>query len=277
MPDHDESNNAIGLRDRLTLYGAQWDAIGWRKPLYAAAFSFESIAAFFFAALNTYESWLYYYVVIGAIAFAASTVTTVSVDSARRKAESARVIEAASVQLALTDAFEPMMRTFGQMQVRPTDQRDGHFEKAIEKVLKSRLLMFDETIRTRMVIYEFEPPRQGRKRRLVVKDWDGRTHDVPNSFVAGDKGRGDAVLKWLDSNPNDAKFDPDIEKNDDPDYQGSGHGYRTYISVAIIVEQTVFGMISLDAPQPGDLDETDIPMMKVLASYLAAAYATPRK
>ena len=266
-----------GLLYFLQRSSASWDSIGARKPIYAALLNFESIAAVFFAALDDFQSWLFYYLAIGALAFIASAMTTLSVDTARQKSENRRIREAASVQLALTDAFEPMMRIFGQMQLRPSDQRDGHFEKAIEKVLKTRLLMFDDTIRTRMVIYEFEKPRQGRKRRLAVKDHDGRPHDVPNPFISGDDARGDAAIGWLDSAPHDPKFEPDISKSTDSDYEGSGHGYLTYISVAIVAEGNVYGMITIDAPTPGDLDETDIPIMKVLANYLAAAYATPRK
>jgi len=49
------------------------------------------------------------------------------------------------------------------------------------------------------------------------------------------------------------------------------------MSIPLMADATVFGMITLDAPLPGDLDETDVPVVEVLATSIAAAYAAAQR
>ena len=89
-------------------------------------------------------------------------------------------------------------------------------------------------------------------------------------FVSGDNGRGDAALTWLRSGA--PKFVPDTDREADPAWKGSGRGYRTYISVPILIKDEALGMLTVDAPVPGDLDETDVPLVEVLAGILAVGF-----
>jgi GAF domain-containing protein len=49
--------------------------------------------------------------------------------------------------------------------------------------------------------------------------------------------------------------------------------YKTFISVAVAVADTAFGMLTLDALEAGDLTNDDLRMLGLLGSALAAALA----
>jgi transcriptional regulator with GAF, ATPase, and Fis domain len=49
--------------------------------------------------------------------------------------------------------------------------------------------------------------------------------------------------------------------------------YRTYVSATIFAGEKIYGMISLDALEPGDLGEPHAAVLRVLAQALSAGYA----
>lgn len=252
-----------------------WDSLGWWRPVAAVGFGGASIWLTVLAAEDVPRgNWS---AAIGAVVcFIAAGGITLLVDEARRRAERLRTVEGANLQLALKDEFQPILRSLALMQTKPSDQRDRPLEKAIEKVVNSRTTLFPTNSQVRMTVYRISSV-QGRKRRLVVEGTAGRPSDQPQPFVTSDNGRGDAAFEWLNLAGLIPKFIPDTAAQDDAAWKGSGRGYRTYISAPIANENGPLGMLTVDAPTPGDLDETDLPMIEVLAALLAVAYSTARK
>ena len=112
----------------------------------------------------------------------------------------------------------------------------------------------------------------GDKHMLTAIDHTGRAKDIPTDFDSSDSARGMKVFEWLHGNRPTTRYVADTELEPDPDWAGTGHGYRTYISTPIMANKKVFGMLTVDAPQPADLDETNIPMIEVLAHALGTAF-----
>jgi hypothetical protein len=212
----------------------------------------------------------------GIVAFVLASTVTFFIDRARRQYEAGRTREGTELQLAMSDAFVPILRRLAEMESRPTSQRASTFQKIIGHALQALPTLFPLAKDARMVVYRYEQkPRQ--KRRLVVEDSAGRSKDVPKDFVDGDGGRGSAVFAWLEKG--ESRFVPNRSLEGDPTWQGSGRGYKTFISVPIVASTggrtvEIFGMLTLDAPEPGDLDETDIPILLALAALLAVAFVS---
>ncbi len=51
--------------------------------------------------------------------------------------------------------------------------------------------------------------------------------------------------------------------------------YRTFISVSVIAGDTAYGMLTLDALGPGDLDTDDKGLLRLMAGVLAVALSVP--
>lgn len=192
----------------------------------------------------------------------------VLIERERRHADAVRAREGASVQLAVTDAVIPVLGYVGRMASEPSNRRAVPFQKTCGHILQSMAVLFPDIKDVRMVIYRVEVA--GARTRLVVEDSAGRRRDKPQDFVSGDGGRGDAAIAWLRGGA--AKFVADTNLEEDPAWKGSGRGYRTFIAAPILIQDAAFGMITVDAPVPGDLDETDIPLVEVLAGILAIAF-----
>ena len=193
----------------------------------------------------------------------------------RAHANAEHIREAANLLVTVTDAVIPTLRHLGIEVSRPSNLRPRAFQDVVKDVLFAFVLLFPDTENIRVVVYRYSGAHGRRKRRLEVEDWRGRRKDQPEDFVDGDGGRGEAVFKWLEAGT--LKFVPDTREEPDQDWKGSGRGYLTYISAPIRADGTLYGMLTVDAPKPGDLDETDSPMVEMLAGILAVAFAAQHR
>lgn len=207
-------------------------------------------------------------VTIAVTAVILAGILSALIERERRHSETVRTREGATAQLAVTEAVLPVLALVGKMATEPSNRRAVPFEKIVSHVLQSKAVLFPDVKDVRMVVYRVEV--DGHKKRLVVEDAAGRRRNKPEPFVAGDGGRGDAAFQWLMGGT--PKFVANTAFEYDKAWKGSGRGYRTYISVPILIKDDAFGMLTVDAPTPGDLDETDVPLVEVLAGVLAVGY-----
>ncbi|WP_327785636.1 GAF domain-containing protein [Curtobacterium sp. 18060] len=228
-----------------------------------------SALALFLAGLPDWTDWRTFWVWVGIASFVVAGLLAAGIDEARKRETQAKQAEGADAQLAMTDAFQPILRRITVLAARPSDKRVEPYQKVVSAVLRAMPTLFPRSVDVRMVVYRVDSTR-GRKKRLEVEDSSGRQKDTPRAFVTGEGGRGDAVFAWLEKH--ETKFVPDIEMESDPDWKGSGRGYRTFISASIWSGTDVLGMLTVDAPEPGDLDETDVAVMSTLAHCLAIAF-----
>lgn len=227
------------------------------------------------AGFDGWESQRPWMVVVGIAAYVVAAVIAGLAERDRRAEAAEQTSETADGLLAVSSGLDPVLRELGRLQNLPSDQRAEPLQKVVAAVLQSMPILFPDVNDVRMVVFRHER-RQGRKPKLVVESWNGRTRE-PGEFKSGDDGRGDAVFTWLASAAGEPRFVPNTDEEQEDDWKGTGAGYRTFISVPIVVRDDLFGMLTVDAPSPGDLDETDLPILKVLARCLAIAYACARR
>jgi hypothetical protein len=212
--------------------------------------------------------------VAAGVCLVAAAAVTYAGDRVRRTNEQSLTQVGAESQLTMTDALQPILRRLAILVHRTTPQRPDAFQKVVGAVLQSLPTLFPDVDGVRMVIFRQEAEKNKRK-RLAVEDFAGRPKDEPKPFVMGEGDRPAAVFTWLSEGK--SRFVPNIDLESDPNWKGSGRGYRTFISVPVIADGVIYGMLTIDAPSPGDLDETDVPVLEVLGHCLAAAYAINQK
>ena len=98
-----------------------------------------------------------------------------------------------------------------------------------------------------------------------------RTDPGTQEFLEG-SGVNQGVWTLLDQGG--AVLVLDIEKDGPDDFhRGAGKAYRTFISAGVRANDVPMGLLTVNAEQPGQLDGTDVAMVRVLAHLLGAAEA----
>lgn len=208
-----------------------------------------------------------------AVCSVAAALSGAGAGALNRRQLTDKVHEAGDVLTALSRGLSPVLRALGDMQFLPVSDRAPGLTRVVDEVVATRAVLYKNLDGVRMVVYRIHVGRTRAPDRLTVDNWSGRPENRPQPFVDRDKGRGQAAFKWLRSGE-PYKFCPDTSQEQDPDWKGSGNGYRTYISIPLRVGDTTYGMLTVDAPDPGDLLQTDIPVLQVIAQAMAIGYQT---
>jgi len=196
----------------------------------------------------------------------------VAIELVRRKEADRATEEGTSFQLAVKQGFGPSLLNVAKLAGLPGDKRQRTYQRVIDDVGHVLPLMFED-VDVRVVVYRLVKPSTAPK-YLTVEDHHGRV-GRPKNFVDGDGGRGEAALKWLDLL--ESRFVPDIHQSKLPGWEGSGKGYRTFISAAIHADGKPLGMLTVDAPKPGDLDETDRSVVEAFAALLSVTFVLMKR
>jgi len=211
--------------------------------------------------------------------FASGVCTTVVgialsgvVEHSRRKTRDSLSSEGGSFQLALEQGFVPSLEDLTKMVGKPQSNRQRDYQRVIDRA--SQVLSISFPAEVRVVVYRSTDASTG-SRQLAVETHTGR-RGKPKPFTEGDGGRGDAVFEWLEAGA--PLFVADLAVEQLPGWQGSGKGYKTFISAPVTVDGVPKGMLTIDAPTPGDLDETDSSLVESLAALVGVAFAlhTPK-
>ena len=193
----------------------------------------------------------------------------------RRSTAKAQQHVGGQFMMTLSHAFQPIIDELARMNVTPTNQREKRFQKIVGLVAHAVVkFILAEDRQHRVVVYSVAH-KQGQKRRLVVETYSGRK-DEPRTIADGDGGRGQRIFQWLDQAV-DADFVADLGQTPPPSGEPIPRAYSTYIATPIKSNGKTYGLLAVDAPSPGDLDESDLPAISVLASLLSAAYTSARK
>lgn len=116
--------------------------------------------------------------------------------------------------------------------------------------------------------------KPGRERELLPTDhFAGRMGATQTVFSDRSENGRFLINKMI---ANEYLFYEDIEKEPPPGLDTAtiqSLDYRTFISVPVIARDTVYGMLTVDAPTPKDLSQRDVSLMKVMAGLLAIAMA----
>lgn len=185
----------------------------------------------------------------------------------REVSAEAREVEARTdARVAINDALEPIVTLLGNLALEPsTSERELLKEKAVTLVLTTAsTLIGPERSRACWFRLEGGPPT-----RLVPTEHVGRAGSATTEFVEGTPG-GDAAIDMILADQD--RLCEDIEESPPPGWDtGKVRDYRTFISVSVIAGDTAYGMLTLDALEPGDLTTEDMGLLRLMAGVLAAA------
>ena len=97
----------------------------------------------------------------------------------------------------------------------------------------------------------------------------------PSGSFTLDDERGRAAIESVLSDKG-ARLEPDIKKKGDG-WNGKGNGYRTYVAAPIVSKNGFHGMITIDAPNPGDLTEHVRRVVDLAANIMGVGFAHIKK
>mgnify|MGYP000851691049 CR=1 FL=1 len=180
-------------------------------------------------------------------------------------------------KLLVFDQLAPLARQLSIMAKEPVEQRSTKLRETISSCVSCASGLAGEHVRTRATYYIRTTRNFKRKdrREVFVPDITVGRGDEPRSrFFKGDGGEGDAV--WAKAEADDHTFivDTDRAYKDGllPGWDASRkRAYRTFITVPIRSGDRLAGLLTVNAPKPGDLTEEDVGTMRVIASLVGTA------
>lgn len=173
------------------------------------------------------------------------------------------------VLLAVQDTLDPFVNLLARITTAATDDEREQLRAAAILGLVEAGAQLIGPDRSRASYYALDegPPRALRPTPFSA----GRAIPPSQVFIAGTR-LGDDVIGLVDRGEH--RFVADVAATPPPGWGGTEHGYRTFISVPVGTEAAKYGMLSIDAPEPGDLTVVDVPFVRLLAGLLTTALGT---
>jgi hypothetical protein len=185
----------------------------------------------------------------------------------RQKSAEEREFEArVQTFLRMNDALDPILRLLGDLAVEPrAAERDKLRAQAVTVVLMSATQLIGPE-RARACWFRLE---EGPPKRLVPTDAFGRAGSASTTFEEGTRA-GDAAIGMVLHDED--RICEDIDTDPPPGWDAEKErDYRTFVSVSVIAGDTAYGMLTLDALEPGDLTKDDMRLLRLMAGALAVA------
>lgn len=149
---------------------------------------------------------------------------------------------------------------------QPRSDRTRMLESAVHRVVGDLRNAFDDVSGVRVVVFRITDDGT----RMIPFEPAGR-HDRPNPFVRGTE-RGDkafAVLNW----PHSYVMVQNLSETAPGEWAGTAEGYSTFITAPIRSSDEGFGLLTVDAPTPGSLEERHASTLALFASALGVFFA----
>jgi 4-amino-4-deoxy-L-arabinose transferase-like glycosyltransferase len=209
--------------------------------------------------------WL---LVLGAVSTAVTivlgTVQHRLTDRRRRTAEQVAVEAEEELALTLNGALAPITNYLGEMaDAVDSADREHVAGQLSQAVVEAAVKLSPEG--SRSAFYRLDDDWRGLTREV----WGGRPSQPRPYFTAGTPD-GDAVLDLVRSGDfvivDDVAVSPMVTPT-------AGAGYATVVAVAVTAGSWPLGMLTLDAPVAGELDQSDVELLRVLANLLGAGLA----
>ena len=185
-------------------------------------------------------------------------------------AEEREIDARVETRVAMNDALDPILRLLGNLALEPDEvARNQMRAQSIPLVLKTAA-EFIGPDRSRACWFRLEP---GPPRQLAPDQSAGRAGSPSTTFAEGTSS-GDAAIGMVLADED--LLCEDIETSPPPGWDSTKErDYRTFISVSVIAGDTGYGMLTLDALEPGDLTVEDKGLLRLMAGVLAVALSAP--
>ncbi|MGV7311978.1 GAF domain-containing protein [Mycobacterium kansasii] len=170
-------------------------------------------------------------------------------------------------RITLKDAMQPVAELIADMPAQSKLKRKATIRTVCTQAVSALTLLLKDVSRLRATVYEVTA-----NGNMECVSYHGRGGGVkPNPFIKNTT-RGDSALRLV-ATGGDPLFVGDIDTVEGIDYGGTGSGYKTFISASIHNDADGYGMVTIDAPRPGSLVDTDKQLVGLVADLLAIAFA----
>ena len=186
----------------------------------------------------------------------------------RARAQQAAVDAAVAMRVTMNDALDPIVRQLGRVVTAAgRHEREALQEATIPMVVDSAAHLAGSG-RVRACLFRFAP---GTPRVLVPAQYSGRVDDPLEPITEG-TAQGDLVFGMIRHNQH--LFCADLDAGPPPGWRVTApQTYKSFAAVPVAAGQNAFGMLMVDALEPGGIRREDVPLVRLLAGLLADALA----
>jgi GAF domain-containing protein len=188
----------------------------------------------------------------------------------RAKEDAEQLAKAAvtNYRLALESILLPLTDIFDRIVTAP--DRSGRMEAkgAIKHAVVNSAVQFADVPRVRSCYFDYE--RRNRQARLVCRTFAGRGARPRTEFSNTEPNHAE-IFQLLESRQ--SKLIENVDMESHPRFP-LDENCKTYISVPVATRAEIFGLLTLDALHPGELNPQDEKEMLLLAQLLGIALAS---
>jgi hypothetical protein len=194
-----------------------------------------------------------------------------SVPFFRHLDESRQASELDKYQDQVNDALEPLLhQSIKLSESSSLPLRHKHLSELVRASIETARHVVGQG-RVRATYYRVHPHVGRARERLSPESHTGRG-TTPQSVFAKGTPEGDHMFKVL--NANGVVFVPDAASCDLPGWNPKRErDYSTFIAVPVRSKRKIYGMLTVDAPDVGDLRAGDVKFVKCVGLVLAAGIA----
>ncbi len=186
-------------------------------------------------------------------------------EAATRSAEALAIEMDTKLHLVLGDVMAPIAEVVGRIHQAGGDADRSSLRGQLKQLVVEAVAHLSGSERTRAIFFELKGGA------MRPEAWTGRS-DPPGAVFTDrpDDRRGQEALLLVQHHDFIQVDDVDEERAPHGVQPRPGAGYRAFISVAVFSGDQDFGMLTVDAPEPYALDETDLNVMRAMAQLLGA-------
>ncbi len=186
----------------------------------------------------------------------------------RAQAQQAAVDAAVAMQVTLNDALDPIVRQLGRVATAGGRREREALQEGMVAMVVDSAAHLAGSGRVRASLFRFVP---GTPRVLVPAQYSGRVDDPLESITDG-TAEGDLVFGMIQHNQH--LFCPDLDTESPAGWRmAAPQTYKSFAAVPVAAGQNAFGILMVDALDPGGIRRTDVPLIRLLAGLLADALA----
>jgi hypothetical protein len=169
--------------------------------------------------------------------------------------------------VSINDALDPLVETLAQLAMKPAAGRTAAAAKLLTQALNSASQVIGPD-RIRVSYFEAVGGKsQDDPYRLICTLSAGR-HTKPTTVFQQGHVDGDWVISLLQHDT--PYFCANVKTDPPPGWDAAKpRSYETFISVPASAEKVAVGMLTADAESEGDLQEQDIPLLRVIGRIIA--------
>lgn len=210
------------------------------------------------------EKWWFTGQIAGVVVAAVAPMVLTWRAKKRESAAAEREIEARTqTRLEMNEALDPIVRTLA---TSANNNVVGLRREVLSLVTKTAAEIIGPEHGTRSCYFDLQP---GPPKTLAPTDYHaGRLGSTRSIFEEGTED-GDAAIAMVESNGH--RLCTDVTVDPPPGWNDKERDYKTFISVAVVGGDSAYGMLTVDALNPGDLEQRDVDLLTVMAGLLATA------